>query len=76
MYIFVGYSVNHSNDVYRRLNLESKRNINSRDVIWFERNFKTWSTSKISNEKLDVDDDSHVGSIIPWLKTKKSEIFN
>jgi hypothetical protein len=55
--MFVGYSGNHSNDDYRMLNLESKRIINSRDVIWLGRNFKTWSKSKISTEKLDVVDD-------------------
>jgi hypothetical protein len=55
--MFVGYSVNHSNDVYRILNLDSKRIIHSRDIIWLERNFKTWSRSKISVEKLDDADD-------------------
>jgi hypothetical protein len=39
------------------LNLEPKRIINSRDVISLERSFKTWSKSKISNEKLVIDDD-------------------
>jgi hypothetical protein len=55
-FMFVGYSVNHSNDVYRMLNLDSKRIMNSRDVISSERNFKTWSKLKISAEKLDDDD--------------------
>jgi hypothetical protein len=55
--VFVGYSVNHSNDVYQMLNLDSKRIIHSRDIIWLERNFKTWSKSKVSTEKLDDDDD-------------------
>jgi hypothetical protein len=47
----------HSNDVYRMLNLDSKRIINSRDIIWLERNFKTWSKLKISTKTLDDDDD-------------------
>jgi thiamine monophosphate kinase len=38
------------------LNLDSKRIINSRDIIWLERNFKTWSKSKKSTKKLDDDD--------------------
>jgi hypothetical protein len=46
--MFVGHAVNHSNDVYRMLNLDSKRIIHSRDIIWLERNFKTWSKSKVS----------------------------
>jgi hypothetical protein len=47
----------HSNDVYRMLNLESKRVINSRDVVWLEINVITWSRSKTSIEKLDACDD-------------------
>jgi hypothetical protein len=39
------------------LNLDSKRIIHSRDIIWLERNFKTWSKLKVSTEKLDDDDD-------------------
>jgi len=58
--MFVGYSVNHSNDVYRMLDLDSKRIIHSRDIIWLERNFKTWSRSKISTEKLDDDDNDFI----------------
>jgi len=58
--MFVGYSVNHSNDVYRMLNLDSKRIIHSRDIIWLESNFKTWSRSKISTDKLDDDDNDFI----------------
>jgi hypothetical protein len=54
--IFMRYSVDHSIDVYRMLNLESKRIINSRDVIWLERSFKTWSKLQESTERLVVDD--------------------
>jgi hypothetical protein len=39
------------------LNLESKRIIIARDVIWLERNFKTWSKLQVSTEKLVVDND-------------------
>jgi hypothetical protein len=31
--MFVGYSVHHVNDVYRMLNLDTKRIIQSRDII-------------------------------------------
>jgi hypothetical protein len=55
--MFMEYSADHSSDVYRMLNLESKRSINSGDVIWLER--KIWSKSKISNEKLSIDDEDH-----------------
>jgi hypothetical protein len=35
--MFVRYSVDHANDVYRMLNLNSKRIIQTRDVIWLEK---------------------------------------
>jgi hypothetical protein len=35
-YMFVGYSVDHANDVYQMLNLNTKRIINTRDVIWLK----------------------------------------
>jgi hypothetical protein len=31
--MFIGYSVHHANDVYRMLNLDTKRIIHSRDII-------------------------------------------
>jgi hypothetical protein len=55
--MLVGYSVNHSNDVYQMLILDSKRIIHSRDINWLERNFKTWSKLKISTEKIEDNDD-------------------
>jgi hypothetical protein len=39
------------------LNLDSKRIIHSRDIIWLGRNFKTWSKLKVSTERLEDDDD-------------------
>ena len=55
--ICMRYSVDHSSDVYQMLNLESKRIVNSRDVIWLEKHFKTWSKLHESTERLIVDDD-------------------
>jgi hypothetical protein len=31
--MFMGYSINHAHDVYRMLNIETKKIINSRDII-------------------------------------------
>jgi hypothetical protein len=42
------------------LNLDSKRIINSRDIIWLGRNFKTWSKLMVSPEKLEDDDDDFI----------------
>jgi hypothetical protein len=58
--MFVGYSVNHSNDVYRMLKLDSKRIIHSRDIIWLGRNFKIWFKLKVSTERLEDDDDDFI----------------
>ena len=49
--MFMGYSVDHSNNVLRMLNLKTKNIINSRDVVWLGKNFKIWSKSKLLSEK-------------------------
>jgi Reverse transcriptase (RNA-dependent DNA polymerase) len=55
--MFMGYSVDHSNDVYRMLNLETKKIIHSRDVVWLGESFNEWfnynSTSKNDSEYED-----------------------
>ena len=40
--MFVGYSVDHAHDVYRMLNLETNRIINSRDIKWLKLYHKDW----------------------------------
>ena len=48
--MFMGYSVDHSNDVFRMLNLETKKIIHSRDIVWLSKSFTEWFNSKsISN---------------------------
>jgi len=56
--MFVGYSVDHSINVFRMMNLESKKIINSRDVVWLRKYFKIWSKSKLLSEKYKFDDDN------------------
>jgi hypothetical protein len=51
--MFVGYSIHHANDVYRMLNLDTKRIIQSRDVIWLNHN---WVDRKVSQKK-ETDDE-------------------
>jgi hypothetical protein len=53
--IFVGYSVHHTNDVYRMLNLDTKRIIQSRDIIWLNKAFHDWIDRKVSQMK-ETDD--------------------
>jgi hypothetical protein len=32
--IFMGYSINHAHDVYRMLIMDTKKFINSQDIVW------------------------------------------
>ena len=56
--MFVGYSVNHANDVYCMLNLAAKGIINTRDVIWLGKYHKDWIVKKFPiNERVNDDED-------------------
>jgi hypothetical protein len=56
--MFMGYSVDHSNDVYRMLNLETKSIIHSRDIVWLDKSFTEWFSSKsTSKDQSDYEDD-------------------
>jgi hypothetical protein len=54
---FVGYSVDHANDVYRMLNLNSKSIIQKREVFWLEKYYNAWRKSKAPSNDNDKDDD-------------------
>jgi hypothetical protein len=41
--MFMGYSNNHAHDVYRMLNIKTKKIINSRDIIWMNTFYKNWT---------------------------------
>jgi hypothetical protein len=64
--MFVGYSVHHANDVHRMLNLDTKRIIQSRDIIWLNEAYHDWTDRKISQKKetYDEDDDAIANSKI------------
>ena len=55
--MFVGYSVDHANDVYRMLKLDTSFVINSRDVIWLKQSYKDWKEKKIPVISYTNDDD-------------------
>jgi hypothetical protein len=59
-YMFVGYSVHHANDVYRMLNLDTKRIIHSRNTIWLNEAYHDWIDRKISQKKETDDEDDDV----------------
>jgi hypothetical protein len=54
--MFMGYSVDHTNDVFRMLYPKTRRIINSRDVIWLGKSFKIWSGTDPQSNKDDIDD--------------------
>ena len=43
----VGYSVHHTHDVYRMLNMDTEMIINSRDIIWLIEVHKDWIARKV-----------------------------
>jgi hypothetical protein len=58
--IFMGYSINHVHDVYRMLNIETKKIINSRDIIWMNTFYKNWKDQKDKKKSVVEDDDDAV----------------
>jgi hypothetical protein len=63
--MFVGYSIHHANDVYRMLNLDTKRIIQSRDVIWLNHN---WVDRKVSQKK---ETDNEIDDVIASSKIQE-----
>jgi hypothetical protein len=68
--MFVEYSVHHANDVYRMLNLDTKRIIQSCDIIWLNEAYHDWINRKLSQKKEidDEDDDIIANSKIQEVK--------
>jgi hypothetical protein len=60
--MFVGYSVHDANDVYRMLNLDTKSNIQSRDIILLNEVYHNWIEKKVLQKK-EIDDDDDVIAI-------------
>jgi hypothetical protein len=54
--MFIGYSINHAHDVYRMLNIKTKKIINSRDIIWMNKIYKDWKDQK-DKKKSEVDNE-------------------
>jgi hypothetical protein len=71
---FVGYSVDHANDVYRMLNLDTKGIVHSRDIKWLNLYHNNWIAKKppVADHVVVVDDDDD-GIIIP--KETKDSVF-
>jgi hypothetical protein len=56
--IFVGYAINHADDVNRLLNPRTKCIIKSRDVIWLGKSYGEWSRTKEDSILKDHDSDA------------------
>jgi hypothetical protein len=56
-FMFLGFSVNHKNDVYRKLNLNPKRIIQKRDDVWPGKFYNDWQKNKNSLNDNDKDED-------------------
>jgi hypothetical protein len=53
--MFVGYTENHSRDVYKMLNLTTNSIINSRDIIWLNKTYKEWKDYKATISNVEDD---------------------
>jgi hypothetical protein len=74
--MFVGYFVHHANDVYRMLNIYTKRIIQSRDIIWLNEAYHDWIDRKVSQKKEtdDEDDDVIANSKIQEVKDGQDKL--
>jgi hypothetical protein len=54
--MIMGYSINHAHDAYRMLNIETKKIIKSRDIVWMNKVYKDWKDQK-DKKNSEVDDD-------------------
>jgi hypothetical protein len=68
--VFVGYAVNHADDVYRLLNSETKSIIISRDVVWLNKSYVAWIKSKNGTSVSD-DSDSEIDTLKNKIETEK-----
>jgi hypothetical protein len=51
--LFLGYSKNHAADVYRRLNLETRKEIHTRDIIWMNQTYGQYKNITATNTVRD-----------------------
>jgi hypothetical protein len=63
--VFIGYDINHADDVYRMLNTKTQSIIKSRVIVWLNKSYGAWIKSK---NDTSVNDDS--GNQVDNLKNK------
>jgi 2-phospho-L-lactate transferase/gluconeogenesis factor (CofD/UPF0052 family) len=66
----------YANDVYRMLNLDTKRIIHSRDIIWLNEEYHDWIDRKVLQKKETDDEDDNViaNSKIQEVKDGKDKL--
>jgi hypothetical protein len=72
--MFVGYSVHHANDVYRMLNLDTKRIIHSRDIIWLNEAYHDCIERKVTQKK-ETDGQDKLSSVQDQDELKKKKVY-
>jgi hypothetical protein len=74
--MFVGYSIDHANDVYRMLNLETNYIINSRDIKWIKVYHNDWTRQKdpVPHYLSDDEDGSMIFHKAKEMNVPESEV--
>jgi hypothetical protein len=68
--VFVGYAVNHADDVYRLLNPKTKSIIKSRDVVWLNKSYGAWIKSK-NDTSVSDDSDNEIETLKNKIEIEK-----
>jgi hypothetical protein len=68
--VFVGYAVNHADDVYRLLNPKTKSINKSRNVVWLNKRYGAWIKSK-SDTSVSDDSESEIDTLKNKVETEK-----
>ena len=50
--------IQHANNVYRMLNLKTKKIVNTRDVVWLGKCYKEWSNKKVASNERNLDEEN------------------
>jgi hypothetical protein len=68
--MFIGYAVNHADDVYRLLNPKTKSIIESRDDLWLNKSYGAWIKSK-NDTSVSDDSDSETDTLKNKIEIEK-----
>jgi hypothetical protein len=66
--MFLGYPNSHANDTYRMWNLKTERMILSRDVLWLNKSYKTYTREASNNYNVDNTDSFGAPDLEPGME--------